>query len=192
MGVLESAEASKPPEKYQHMPTERRMAVLKSAHAKEIPFEKRIDLATRAFLHTPYVLSPLGEARGQDPDPRFRIDAFDCTTFVETAVALAYASDWSKAADILDQIRYKPQGKRFEDRLHFITADWLPQLQSQGYLEDITADLGKDKTTTIKFKVTPKSWKKRRIAKSLVLPKEHVPLGTHELPIIPIAAFKKK
>ena len=166
--------------------------MLKFAHSEDFSFTHRLDQATQPFLGTPYQLSPLGEARGEDPDPRFRIDAFDCTTFVETAIAISHSADWSKAADILDQIRYDDGKKHFEDRRHFITANWLPSLQEENFLTDITSEIGGPKTKNIRFKVTKKKWKYRRIAKNLVLPKRKRPLGTHQLPIIPISAFKKK
>ncbi len=43
------------------------------------------------FLGTPYLLSPLGEGKGIDPDPLYRFDKFDCLTFVETVLAKSYA-----------------------------------------------------------------------------------------------------
>ena len=42
------------------------------------------------FVGAPYVVSPLGEGAGEDTDPRIRFDAFDCTTFVETTMALLF------------------------------------------------------------------------------------------------------
>ena len=47
---------------------------------------------TAPLLGRRYLLSALGEGTGPDPDPRFRLDAFDCVTFVETAIALGNAA----------------------------------------------------------------------------------------------------
>lgn len=70
------------------------------------------------YLGARYVLDPLGEAAGYDPDPLIRDDAFDCTTFVETALA-----DGDMAR--LMKIRYRDGQARWENRNHFIETDWL-------------------------------------------------------------------
>lgn len=70
------------------------------------------------YLGARYVLDPLGEAAGYDPDPLIRDDAFDCTTFVETALA-----DGDVAR--LIKIRYRDGQARWENRNHFIETDWL-------------------------------------------------------------------
>jgi len=51
----------------------------------------RASAATAPLLGVRYLLSPLGEGVGLDPDPRFRLDAFDCVTFVETALEIGRA-----------------------------------------------------------------------------------------------------
>jgi hypothetical protein len=61
--------------------------------------------ATAPVVGAPYLLSPLGEGAGPDPDPRFRLDAFDCMTFVETAVALGSASSLEEGRRALDDVR---------------------------------------------------------------------------------------
>jgi len=191
-GFVRPAESeAKKGTRYHQMKTKQRMEVLRAAHRPEFSFDQRLDRVTRGFLRTPYILSPLGEARGQDPDPRFRLDAFDCTTFVETAIALSQTHDWSQAADILDRLRYDNTKPHFDDRRHFITASWLKGLQGDGFLEDITPTLGGPYTEKITLKLSPNRWKKRRIAKGLKLPTKKIPFGTHTIQIIPISAFKK-
>jgi hypothetical protein len=187
-----SGDALKPPARYDQMATQRRMKTLKAAHDRSSDFAERLEQSTQYFLQTPYVLSPLGEAKGQDPDPRFRIDAFDCTTFVETAIAISYSFDWSKAADILDRIRYDNEKRRFQDRRHFITAAWLPTLQQEHYLEDITNEIGKSHVEDLVLHLTKKRWKRRRIAKDLILPPHKIPYGQHSLAIIPLHSFAKE
>ena len=55
------------------------------------PLPERVVGVSARFLGVPYVVSPLGEGHGQDPDPLFRADAVDCLTFVEQSLALAYS-----------------------------------------------------------------------------------------------------
>lgn len=77
----------------------------------------RTDIGAQ-YLGARYILDPLGEAAGYDPDPLIRDDAFDCTTFVETALA-----DGDVAR--LMKIRYRDGQARWENRNHFIETDWL-------------------------------------------------------------------
>ena len=44
---------------------------------------ERMQAVSQPFLGLPYVLDPMGESVGVDPDPLIRYDAFDCLTFVE-------------------------------------------------------------------------------------------------------------
>ena len=119
-------------------------------------------------MAAPYLLSPLGEGEMPDPDPRFRMDAFDCTTFVETAIAMAICSDLPEVERLLDDIRYTGDPS-FQSRRHLMTSQWIPELIADGYVEDVTKQIGKKKTKWIRLKLTKKRWKKRRIARSLKL-----------------------
>ena len=95
------------------------------------------------FLGVPYKLGPLGEGPdGEfDRDPLIRFDAFDCTTFVETVMALALESDLDAAARTLQKIRYKDGQIGYATRNHFIGLDWVPNNVRAGSLRDITADV---------------------------------------------------
>src|SRR5690606_33264666 len=77
---------------------------IRAAHEKR-DLAERLRVASDPFVGAPYALSPLGAGAGQDPDPRLRYDAFDCTAFVETTVALAPATDIGEASRLLDLIR---------------------------------------------------------------------------------------
>lgn len=71
------------------------------------------------YIGANYVADPLGEMRAPDTDPLIRTDAFDCTTFVETALA---NGDVKK----LNKIRYKNGEIDFMNRNHVIETDWIP------------------------------------------------------------------
>lgn len=70
------------------------------------------------FLGAKYITDPLGEGFAPDNDPLIRYDAFDCTTFVETALA---DGDVHK----LTKIRYKNAIPNILNRNHFIETDWI-------------------------------------------------------------------
>jgi hypothetical protein len=104
---------------------------------------RKIEFYSAQLLGRPYVPDPLGEGEGYDSDPLYRFDAFDCTTYVETVLSLAYADgDVQKFAEYMDLIRYKNGRPAFVERNHFPSVDWIPNNIAKGFFLDITADLG--------------------------------------------------
>lgn len=101
----------------------------------------------RQYLGTQYVLDPLGEGVPPDADPLIRTDAFDCTTFVETAMA-------NGDVDKLTQIRYRDGVPGFLNRNHFMETDWLQN--NADLVENVSAQYG---ATKIRHVVNnKKSW----------------------------------
>src|SRR4051794_15807463 len=82
---------------------------LRRLHKGAAPLAARIEAVSERFLGTPYKLGPLGEGPdGEfDRDPLARYDQFDCTTLVETTLALALESDLTAAERTLQKIRYQ-------------------------------------------------------------------------------------
>ncbi|MDR3126204.1 MAG: DUF1460 domain-containing protein [Rickettsiales bacterium] len=80
----------------------------------------KIEAASSKYMGAPYAADPLGEGPGAilDPDPIEREDAFDCMTFIETAMARALGTD-------IRLIRYKDGKADFMSRNHFVSIDWL-------------------------------------------------------------------
>jgi len=96
---------------------------------------ERVRAASEGFLGAPYRHSPLGEGAGVDPDPRLRWDAVDCITLIETAMAVGEARSLAEVRPILDDIRYADgTSPSFENRLHLMEAQWIPDLIRKGYL----------------------------------------------------------
>jgi len=146
---------------------------------------ERTRVASEAFLGTPYVLSPLGEGAGVDPDPRVRFDGVDCLTFVETALALGNAGDADDALAVLDDIRYRDgSAPAFENRLHLMIAQWIPDQIRKGYLEEATARFGE--TTEVRVAYDEATWKTRRGALR-ALPWQPELEGAFTLPTLPLA-----
>lgn len=109
---------------------------------EDLLFGQGLERVSATFLGAPYRDSALGEGEGQyDPDPLARLDAFDCTTFVETVWAISRANDknWRER---LREIRYKEGKVGFFNRLHFIERDWIPFHQERGLVEDLTSSFG--------------------------------------------------
>lgn len=147
----------------------------------------RVREASAAFLGTPYRLSPLGEGRGIDSDPRLRLDAVDCLTFVETSLALAEARSLDEVLPILDDIRYaENSAPDFQRRLHLMEAQWIPALIRKGYAEEATRRYGGDRVIELEIAYDEASWKKRRHLAALSW--DPALEGLHRVPTIPLEA----
>jgi len=111
----------------------------------------RLDFASKYFLGRPYLVGgPLGEGPNAeyDQDPLFRMDGFDCTTYVETMNALARAQDFPSFLDILMRIRYLNGDISFTTRNHFVELDWNPNNIAAGFFQDFTSQIGQSTDVT--------------------------------------------
>lgn len=99
---------------------------------------------SESFLGTPYVA---GTLEG-NPSERLvcKFDGLDCTTLVESVIALAVAKTEGATFDEykteLTKIRYRDGViDGYPSRLHYVL-DWMYENQKRGRLEDITAKVG--------------------------------------------------
>lgn len=166
-------------------PSEEQVArAIVDARGHDLP--ARLRVVTEPFLDAPYRLSPLGEGAGVDPDPLLRFDAFDCTTFVETAMALALADDLAHARRILDQVRYRDGTIDYLARRHFPEAEWIPELTHLGYLEDITRAVGGSEVRVEEKRLDARVWHRARHQGMPTLPDERIPSGVFRLDVWPL------
>ena len=102
--------------------------------------ESRVALFARSFEGTPYGSHTL------EGDPEMltvRLDSLDCTTFVETAMALAYTSmesrrSWRDFVYNLQRMRYRGGNVNgYPSRLHYIY-DWIVDNRHRGIFTDVT------------------------------------------------------
>ena len=161
-------------------------------HRPHAALGKRIVEVTDAFVGAPYQLSPLGEGPGASPDsdPLVRFDAFDCTTFVETALSLALASDLAEARRLMQLIRYRQGRVDYLARRHFPEAEWIPELIALGFLTDVTKQVGGSDVVIERKKLNLAVWKKNRNAKTPPLPDERIPNGEFALQVWPLKAAR--
>ncbi|MBI3544255.1 MAG: DUF1460 domain-containing protein [Deltaproteobacteria bacterium] len=103
---------------------------------------ERIQQISAKYLGTPYVLDPFGEGENGkfDRDPLYRFDAFDCTTYVETmmALALSHDGDFNEFFNTLQRIRYRDGTIGYVTRNHFPEVDWIPNNTRAGFISDVT------------------------------------------------------
>lgn len=142
-----------------------------------------IDKISASFMGRPYLVDPLGEATGFDTDPLFRFDAFDCTTFVETVMALARTHQDSDFESQIIEIRYKNSWPSFVERNHFTDADWVPNNIRKGILRDVTRDVFAT-SATAHTHVDKAAWFKKVHSLESYEPGQNI-----SLPYIPIRAI---
>jgi hypothetical protein len=166
-------------------PDEAQVSEATKAATTGATMNERLVTASQPFLGAPYGVSPLGEGEGaaEDADPRIRYDVFDCTTFVETTFALAFAKDLDEARALLDAIRYRDGEVGFLKRRHFPQAEWIPELAELGFLRDITREVGADDVTDESKLINPAVWDRRKRPSHLELPEERIPNGNFTLPV---------
>ena len=97
----------------------------------------------RKFIGTPYVAHTL---EGEEEYLTVNLDELDCTTFVETALALAATrieqrQSWHDYVYNLRKLRYRAgEVDGYASRLHYI-CDWASDNTHRGNLRDITRDI---------------------------------------------------
>lgn len=108
--------------------------------------EDRIRWISSQFLGKKYILGALGEGPDAQYDqfPRYRVDAFDCDTYVNTVLALALAHSLKTFQICMQLNRYQDGKVAYLHRNHFTSVDWNKNNQNRGILKDITLSI-KDK-----------------------------------------------
>jgi hypothetical protein len=154
------------------------------------PGGARAAAASALLLGAPYLLSPLGEGSGEDPDPRFRLDAFDCVTFVETAMALARAASLDEARRALDDIRYA-SAVDLADRNHEVISQWIPRNLEKGWIAPASRAAAGAATVVATVEYTRARWQRLFASgqRLLGVPPERHPLGRFRVEVVPVAAL---
>jgi hypothetical protein len=105
--------------------------------------QERIDWISGQFLGVHYVLGSLGEGPKAQYDqfPQYRIDAFDCDTYVNTVLSIALANSVTSFQQRIKNVRYKNGIVSYLQRNHFTGLDWNQNNQQSGILKDITMSI---------------------------------------------------
>ncbi len=112
--------------------------------AKSPVFTIRLAGASAWLLGKPYLLFPNGEGpQGQiDQAPLYRSDAFDCTTYVVTAIALAQSQNIAVFKQHYQNLMYKHGQVDFFHRNHFASIDFNENNEASGAFINVTSSLG--------------------------------------------------
>lgn len=107
--------------------------------------QQYVPLMARRFLGKPYVASTLESADGVE-QLTVNLDELDCTTFVETVIALAHTAadgrtSWRDYLNTLESIRYR-RGEiaGYPSRLHYVS-DWILDNVSRGNVTEETGSM---------------------------------------------------
>lgn len=119
-----------------------------------------LEAISARLLGVPYKLGVSGEGRLDvyDQDPLWRLDALDCTTYVETVMAAAAARDPRGFERALFSVRYEGGWVSYVTRNHFPEADWLPNNERAGHVLDITRALFPDLARDTSLVISKARW----------------------------------
>lgn len=114
---------------------------------------ERVVYFGRKLLDTPYKGGTL-EFYPEEEKLTINMEEMDCTTFVETTLALAYTlgegrTSWRDFAYNLERLRYKGgSAKGYASRLHYIS-DWIVDNAHRGNVREVTSEVD-DARPTVK------------------------------------------
>jgi hypothetical protein len=134
-------------------------------HAKttgvlQASLESRLDYFSKVFFGVRYLSGALGEGANAkiDKDPLYRFDAFDCTTYTETVIALAKSNSPAEFRKNLMAIRYKNGQVGFYTRNHFTSLDWNKNNEKSGLLTDVTTQIAGSETWFKETVIEKNNW----------------------------------
>ncbi len=104
---------------------------------------QKIEFISEKLLGTPFKESSIGEGKGIDSDPVINLDYVDCVSFVEYIISFVNSKNKSDFEKNIRFLRYADREISFENRMHLPDFQWFPNAQNYGYIEDITALVGK-------------------------------------------------
>ncbi len=176
---------------------------------------QRIKFVSKALLDKPYNLGALGEGAGGNYDqaPLYRVDGFDCETYVDTVLAIALSTNLDNFKQCIKAIRYENGKVGYLTRNHFASLDWNLNNQKIGITKDITASIvnpknqpvakmatavidkpawyAKKSTDTIRIE-SISSQEKQQLLGTLKNKGSHLPITSVSIPYIPLTALFDK
>ncbi len=168
-------------------------AQLKAIHRRHGTHAERLDALSALFVGRPYAPSPLGEgpAGRVDTDPIARFDRFDCVTYVEQVMALAWHERLDVAVAELQRVRYTDGTIRYGARKHIMMAQWIPENLADGFVRDITAAVAGPSASVAELRVEDDAFVSGA-GQALRLARGDRPLGLYRLPILPVSALPSR
>ncbi len=148
-------------------------AIVPSSGSANLANERpSVETVSERYLGRPYLLGNLGEGLDgrYDRDPLFRVDAFDCQTFVETVLAETISRNSGDLLRAMNSIRYRDGRIGYFDRNHFPEVDWIPNNAAAGLLQEITAEVAPDTLRAIRIYIDRAGWVEAHGADAIQIP----------------------
>ncbi len=103
----------------------------------------RLIKALDIFLGRPYQYDSVGDGPDGDFDnrPTVATHGFDCMSLTNTVLAMVVSEDISSFHQHYRRIRYHSLPAGYFNRHHFISFQWHPHNQKQGYIHDLTRSI---------------------------------------------------
>lgn len=107
--------------------------------------QERVEALGKAFLGSPYTAGTLDNGDGEET-LTVNMEEFDCTTYVETMLALAYTlgenrTSWRDFVYNLERMRYRNGTVNgYPSRLHY-ASDWIVDNVHRGNLKEVTSQI---------------------------------------------------
>ncbi|MGZ3659630.1 MAG: N-acetylmuramoyl-L-alanine amidase-like domain-containing protein [Bdellovibrionota bacterium] len=155
---------------------------------KSADFPRILDAESAALVGKPYELGPLGEG---DSLPLYRLDAFDCTTFIETVMANARCFRLKPGCleKQMRAIRYHSASISFRNRNHVPEIDWLPENVRNGFLNDLSTTLFPGEWLTAVPTIDREIWLSSRTKEKPPRASGKQPAGSPKLSFLPVSYF---
>lgn len=97
---------------------------------------RRLDLLSEGFLGAPYTVAPLIGSASTPEQLVIRLDAFDCVTYAETVLALAWSEAEEDLPGTLAALRYRDGRVAYHERNHYMVT-WLERNGADGWLTPV-------------------------------------------------------
>ena len=104
-------------------------------------FASRLEAISRRFVGDPYREGPLGGSKSSREVFTASLEAFDCVTYVENVLALAWASNQRTFIERLRRVRYAGGVIDWAHRNHYMTT-WIRNNAREGLVHDRTIHAG--------------------------------------------------
>ena len=118
------------------------------AHTEGVTPEERVAYIGKQFVGTPY---KAGTLEWEEEAVTINLDEMDCTTYVETVLALAYTigegrTSWHDFVYNLERLRYRSgEARGYASRLHY-ASDWIVDNVHRGNFKEVTGTLPLNET----------------------------------------------
>ncbi len=146
----------------------------------------KVDYFSSFFRDCPYELTALGEGIVGEFDqyPLYRVDAFDCQTYVETVLALAWSESLTAFIEKKVFISYGGHSIDYFNRTHFICLDWCHLFQNHERLIDITKHCASAASTLLLHSssviIDRATWYQSKTIAMIRLLEDHLPEGVEQ------------